>query len=100
MQYAFFITYHSSSSVTFFNFGSVVFFKLIMLKTENCRYMKQRLTLEKVNAAINDMSTYAETNKQLIKAPRKKVLLFTVIILDANIYRPFRLMLLSFSFLQ
>lgn len=62
--------------------------------------MKQRLTLEKVNAAINDMATYAETNKQLIKAPRKKVLLFAVIILDANIYCPVILMLLLFSCLQ
>lgn len=36
--------------------------------------MRGRLTLEKVNAAINDMSTYAEANAQLISAPKKKVL--------------------------
>ncbi|KAL0397744.1 UNVERIFIED_CONTAM: Spindle and kinetochore-associated protein 1 [Sesamum calycinum] len=37
-------------------------------------YMKQRLTLDKVNAAIGDMATYAEANAQLIAAPRKKEL--------------------------
>ncbi|WVZ16575.1 hypothetical protein V8G54_009557 [Vigna mungo] len=31
------------------------------------------LTLEKVNAAINDMVSYAETNSQLIVAPKKKL---------------------------
>ncbi|KAI3444721.1 hypothetical protein Pfo_001386 [Paulownia fortunei] len=36
-------------------------------------YMKQRLTLDKVNAAIGDMTTYAEANAQLIAAPRKKL---------------------------
>ncbi|EPS62449.1 hypothetical protein M569_12342, partial [Genlisea aurea] len=36
-------------------------------------YMKQRLTLDKVNAAIVDMATYAVTNAQLIAAPRKKL---------------------------
>lgn len=36
--------------------------------------MKGRLTLEKVNAAINDMATYAEANAQIIAAPKKKVL--------------------------
>ncbi|KAM7512114.1 hypothetical protein LguiB_010989 [Lonicera macranthoides] len=36
-------------------------------------YMKGRLTLDKVNAAINDMATYAEANAQLIIAPRKKL---------------------------
>lgn len=35
--------------------------------------MKGRLTLEKVNAAISDMATYAEANSQLVTAPRKKV---------------------------
>lgn len=35
--------------------------------------MKGRLTLDKVNAAINDMAAYAEANSQLITAPRKKV---------------------------
>ena len=39
----------------------------------NCRYMRGRLTLEKVNAAINDMVTYAEANYQLIAAPKKNV---------------------------
>ncbi|KAJ0053818.1 hypothetical protein Pint_00201 [Pistacia integerrima] len=36
-------------------------------------YMRGRLTLEKVNAAINDMATYAEGNAQLISAPKKKL---------------------------
>lgn len=36
-------------------------------------YMKGRLTLEKVNAAISDMATYAEANAQLVTAPRKKL---------------------------
>ncbi|WOH09342.1 hypothetical protein DCAR_0728799 [Daucus carota subsp. sativus] len=36
-------------------------------------YMKGRLTLEKVNAAISDMATYAEANSQLVTAPRKKL---------------------------
>ncbi|KAL3516960.1 hypothetical protein ACH5RR_023862 [Cinchona calisaya] len=37
------------------------------------QYMKGRLTLEKVNAAINDMAAYADANAQLIAAPRKKL---------------------------
>lgn len=36
--------------------------------------MRGRLTLEKVNAAINDIATYAEANALLIVAPKKKVL--------------------------
>ncbi|XP_010258977.1 PREDICTED: spindle and kinetochore-associated protein 1 homolog [Nelumbo nucifera] len=36
-------------------------------------YMRGRLTLDKVNAAINDMAAYAETNAQLIAAPKKKL---------------------------
>ncbi|KAL9277122.1 hypothetical protein ACSQ67_025333 [Phaseolus vulgaris] len=36
-------------------------------------YMRGRLTLEKVNAAINDMVSYAEANSQLIVAPKKKL---------------------------
>ncbi|XP_015889002.1 spindle and kinetochore-associated protein 1 homolog [Ziziphus jujuba] len=36
-------------------------------------YMKGRLTLEKVNAAINDMAKYAEANAQIIAAPKKKL---------------------------
>ncbi|KAF7844862.1 spindle and kinetochore-associated protein 1-like protein [Senna tora] len=36
-------------------------------------YMRGRLTLEKVNAAINDMASYAEANAQLIAAPKKKL---------------------------
>lgn len=36
-------------------------------------YMKGRLTLDKVNAAINDIVTYAEANSQLITAPRNKL---------------------------
>jgi len=37
--------------------------------------MRGRLTLEKVNAAINDMATYAEANAHLITAPKKKVII-------------------------
>lgn len=36
-------------------------------------YMRGRLTLEKVNAAINDMAAYAESTAQLISAPKKKL---------------------------
>nr|XP_043624292.1 spindle and kinetochore-associated protein 1 homolog [Erigeron canadensis] len=36
-------------------------------------YMRGRLTLEKVNAAINDMAAFAEVNSQLIAAPRRKL---------------------------
>ncbi|XP_006290471.2 spindle and kinetochore-associated protein 1 homolog [Capsella rubella] len=36
-------------------------------------YMRGRLTLEKVNAAINDMASYAEANAHLIAAPKQKV---------------------------
>ncbi|KAF9614258.1 hypothetical protein IFM89_016550 [Coptis chinensis] len=36
-------------------------------------YMKGRLTLDKVNAAINDMAAYAETSAQLISAPKHKL---------------------------
>ncbi|XP_062091586.1 spindle and kinetochore-associated protein 1 homolog isoform X1 [Humulus lupulus] len=36
-------------------------------------YMKGRLTLDKVNAAINDMASYAEANAQIIAAPKKKL---------------------------
>ncbi|CAH9096779.1 unnamed protein product [Cuscuta europaea] len=36
-------------------------------------YMRGRLTLDKVNAAIDDIAMYAETNSQLIRAPRKKL---------------------------
>ncbi|KAL6289977.1 hypothetical protein ACE6H2_007487 [Prunus campanulata] len=35
--------------------------------------MRGRLTVEKINAAINDMATYAEANSQLISAPKKRV---------------------------
>ncbi|KAG6747940.1 hypothetical protein POTOM_047831 [Populus tomentosa] len=36
-------------------------------------YMRGRLTLDKVNAAINDMAAYADSNFQLITAPKKKL---------------------------
>ncbi|KAL4585841.1 hypothetical protein LXL04_010467 [Taraxacum kok-saghyz] len=36
-------------------------------------YMRGRLTLDKINAAINDMAVYAQANSQLITAPRKKL---------------------------
>ncbi|OWM83427.1 hypothetical protein CDL15_Pgr012908 [Punica granatum] len=37
-------------------------------------YMRGRLTVDRVNAAINDMAAYAEANAQLIYAPKKKEL--------------------------
>lgn len=52
----------------------------ITASLSNCRYMKGRLTLEKINAAINDMATYAEANAQIIAAPKKKVLLILLIL--------------------
>ncbi|CAH8339021.1 unnamed protein product [Eruca vesicaria subsp. sativa] len=36
-------------------------------------YMRGRLTIEKVNAAINDMASYAEANAHLISAPKQKL---------------------------
>ncbi|KAK9074504.1 hypothetical protein SSX86_007102 [Deinandra increscens subsp. villosa] len=45
------------------------FFELESLSS----YMRGRLTLDKINAAISDMAAYAEANAQLIKAPRKKL---------------------------
>ncbi|TYK30703.1 spindle and kinetochore-associated protein 1-like protein isoform X3 [Cucumis melo var. makuwa] len=36
-------------------------------------YMRGRLTVDKVNAAVNDMATYAEANAQLIGIPKKKL---------------------------
>ncbi|CDY48368.1 BnaC04g22070D [Brassica napus] len=36
-------------------------------------YMRRSLTLEKVNAAINDMASYAEANAHPISAPKQKV---------------------------
>ncbi|KAK6920296.1 Spindle and kinetochore-associated protein 1 [Dillenia turbinata] len=36
-------------------------------------YMRGRLTLEKINMAINDMASYAEANTQLISAPKKRL---------------------------
>ncbi|KAK8654579.1 hypothetical protein V6N13_128538 [Hibiscus sabdariffa] len=38
-------------------------------------YMRGRLSLEKVNAAISDMVTYAEATAQLVAAPKKKVVI-------------------------
>ncbi|KAG9452363.1 hypothetical protein H6P81_005267 [Aristolochia fimbriata] len=36
-------------------------------------YMRGRLTLEKVNAAVNEMVTYAEANAHLISSPKTKM---------------------------
>ncbi|GAB4861920.1 hypothetical protein Ancab_037175 [Ancistrocladus abbreviatus] len=36
-------------------------------------YMKGRLTLEKVNAAVTDMAAYAGATAQLVSAPKKKL---------------------------
>ncbi|MCO5581566.1 hypothetical protein L7F22_035454 [Adiantum nelumboides] len=41
--------------------------------------MQGRLTLEKINAAIDEMATFAETNARLLAAPQKKVLVFILI---------------------
>jgi hypothetical protein len=35
--------------------------------------MRGRLTLEKVNIAINEMATYADANAHLVACPKKKV---------------------------
>ncbi|KAK8570478.1 hypothetical protein V6N13_003155 [Hibiscus sabdariffa] len=43
-------------------------------------YMRGRLTLEKVNAAISDMATYAEANAQLVAAPKKKVVIQSFVV--------------------
>ncbi|GAY41930.1 hypothetical protein CUMW_063110 [Citrus unshiu] len=48
-------------------------------------YMRGRLTLEKVNAAVNDMATYAEANAHLISAPKKKDLAFVLIVLPLHL---------------
>ncbi|CAI0393705.1 unnamed protein product [Linum tenue] len=37
-------------------------------------YMRGRLTLDKINAAVNDIAAYAEANVQLLAAPKKKEL--------------------------
>ncbi|KAI5064734.1 hypothetical protein GOP47_0019429 [Adiantum capillus-veneris] len=36
-------------------------------------YMRGRLTLEKINAAVDEMATFAEANARLLAAPRKKL---------------------------
>ncbi|CAL1361482.1 unnamed protein product [Linum trigynum] len=36
-------------------------------------YMRGRLTLDKINAAVNDIAAYAEANVQLLAAPKKKI---------------------------
>ncbi|KAH7366355.1 hypothetical protein KP509_18G074900 [Ceratopteris richardii] len=36
-------------------------------------YMRGRLTLEKVNKAVDEMATFAEVNAKLLTAPRKKL---------------------------
>lgn len=38
--------------------------------------MRGRLTLEKVNIAINEVATYADANAHLVACPKKKVSLF------------------------
>lgn len=63
----------------------------------NCRYMRGRLTLDKVNAAINDMAAYADANAQLIAAPRKKVFLGFSFLLGSAVNN-FSLVLIMLSF--
>ena len=61
--------------------------------------MRGRLTLDKVNAAINDMSAYAEANAQLITAPRKKVYIhFSYLFVSAVTYLSLVLIMISFFF--
>ena len=60
--------------------------------------MKGRLTLDKVNAAINDMAAYADANAQLIAAPRKKVPLHLFFFSFTFIFMPITLIVLLFSF--
>lgn len=36
-------------------------------------YMRGRLTLEKINTAVDEMATFAEANARLLAASRKKV---------------------------
>ncbi|WOL07051.1 spindle and kinetochore-associated protein [Canna indica] len=36
-------------------------------------YMRGRLTLDKVNIAVNEIATYADTNSQLVSCPKKKL---------------------------
>ncbi|MCO5551216.1 hypothetical protein L7F22_004715 [Adiantum nelumboides] len=36
-------------------------------------YMRGRLTLEKINSAVDEMATFAEANARLLAAPRKKL---------------------------
>eukprot|EP00250_Pteridium_aquilinum_P022727 c2561_g1_i1 orf=134-949(+) len=36
-------------------------------------YMRGRLTLEKINTAVDEMATFAEANARLLAAPRKKL---------------------------
>ncbi|MCO5609897.1 hypothetical protein L7F22_064131 [Adiantum nelumboides] len=37
-------------------------------------YMRGRVTLEKINAAVDEMATFAKANARLLAAPRKKEL--------------------------
>lgn len=37
-------------------------------------YMRGRLTLDKVNAAVDEMAGFADLNARLLAAPRNKVL--------------------------
>ncbi|KAK8460420.1 hypothetical protein SEVIR_2G326900v4 [Setaria viridis] len=39
----------------------------------HCRYMRGRLTLEKVNIAINEVASYADANAHLVTCPKKKL---------------------------
>lgn len=68
------------------NYIATTFFQGSHLRFVNPRYMKGRLTLDKVNAAINDMAAYADVNFQLITAPRKKVLHLSKCLLSHNTY--------------
>jgi hypothetical protein len=59
--------------------------------------MRGRLTLEKVNAAINDMATYAEANAHIIAAPKKKVLFSSLFLILRHVFnlRPILIYYLS-----
>ncbi|MCO5576457.1 hypothetical protein L7F22_030267 [Adiantum nelumboides] len=60
-------------------------------------YMRGRLTLEKINAAVDEMATFAKANARLLAAPRKKVVKEEQNYLVVNLY--LRIMSLLFILL-
>lgn len=60
--------------------------------------MRGRLNVEKVNAAINDMATYAEANAQLLTAQRKKVCFLCFIGFIVLYFSSFEALLMNMHF--